>query len=223
MIFNYYNLSKLCLLLSLMAMTSLSAFAQGTICNVEVKFENTDSKENTENVEVQIIHLDKQIIYRRNLLQVGNLYENVTSGNLIVSVFRNTSILDAQIITNRINLDCSKVDKTGLKTIYVSLPTEKSNSANESKIDKSKVVHGDAIHLGKPSYPKSARAANVTGSVNVRVIIDREGYIIFAKAATGHPLLKNASEDAAVKSKYTPTLYEDQPVEVSGIIIYNFN
>ncbi len=84
------------------------------------------------------------------------------------------------------------------------------------------VVNGVAISLPKPVYPAAALAVNAGGAVNVSVLIGTDGNVIEANAVSGHPLLRQASVEAARRSKFTPTLLEGQPVEVTGIIVYNF-
>lgn len=84
------------------------------------------------------------------------------------------------------------------------------------------VINGSALVLAKPKYPPTARAVGASGSVNVQVLIDEEGYVIAAEAVTGHPLLKGVSVLAAKASKFMPTLLSGTPVKVSGIIVYNF-
>ncbi len=46
--------------------------------------------------------------------------------------------------------------------------------------------------------------------------------MISAKAVDGHPDLRQASEDAALRSEFTPVKLAGQPVKVTGVIIYNF-
>jgi TonB family protein len=62
----------------------------------------------------------------------------------------------------------------------------------------------------------------ITGKVDVQITIDETGKVISAKAASGHPLLRNAAETAAWKAKFTPTLLSKVPVKVTGVIVYNF-
>jgi TonB family protein len=81
---------------------------------------------------------------------------------------------------------------------------------------------GRAIKLAKPSYSSLARAAHVSGSVGVQVIIDVDGKVIAAVAVSGHPLLQAASVKAARDSEFTPTKWEGRPVKVVGVITYNF-
>ena len=84
------------------------------------------------------------------------------------------------------------------------------------------VLNGRAIKLPKPSYPKAAREAGASGQVTVRVLIDVTGRVLSAVATAGHPELRKASEDAAMKAEFTPTKLGGQAVKVTGTIIYNF-
>jgi hypothetical protein len=84
------------------------------------------------------------------------------------------------------------------------------------------VLNGGAVFLPAPLYPKSARLMNVKGLVQVAVVIDTEGNVRSANAISGPPLLRRPSEDAALKARFKPTLLSGEPVEVSGVIVYNF-
>ncbi|MGI9055687.1 MAG: energy transducer TonB [Pyrinomonadaceae bacterium] len=91
-----------------------------------------------------------------------------------------------------------------------------------SKILPKGVVNGKAISLPRPAYPAEARSEKAGGAVNVQVIIDEEGNVASAKAVSGHELLRNAAEQAALGAKFSPTLLEGIPVKVTGVIVYNF-
>ena len=84
------------------------------------------------------------------------------------------------------------------------------------------VVNGKAIKLVKPIYPQEAKDAGASGEVQVQVTIDEEGNVTSAIAVSGHDLLRDAAEQAALKSKFTSTLLSRQKVKVSGAILYNF-
>jgi len=84
------------------------------------------------------------------------------------------------------------------------------------------VVNGKAVNLVKPPYPPAARAVRAAGQVQVQVTIDEDGRVISANASSGHPLLKQAAEQAARASKFSPTLLSGQKVKVTGVIVYNF-
>lgn len=84
------------------------------------------------------------------------------------------------------------------------------------------VVNGKAKSLVTPPYPLPAKAVRASGVVNVQVMIDENGNVTSANAVDGHPLLRQAAENAARASKFNPTLLSKEPVKVSGVIIYKF-
>jgi TonB family protein len=84
------------------------------------------------------------------------------------------------------------------------------------------VVNGIATSLPKPPYPAPAAALHVEGKVNVQIMIDETGKVISAKAIDGNPLLRQASEKAALGARFKPTTLSNVPVKVTGVIVYNF-
>ena len=84
------------------------------------------------------------------------------------------------------------------------------------------VINGKATYLAKPPYPAAAKQIRAEGAVNVQVLIDEKGNVVSASAVSGHPLLRAASEKAARESKFSPTLLSNQPVKVTGVIVYKF-
>ena len=86
----------------------------------------------------------------------------------------------------------------------------------------SKVLNSKAKDLVIPRYPPVARAVHAFGAVNVQVTIDEDGNVTSATALSGHQLLRQAAEQAALKSKFTPTFLGEQKVKVTGVIVYNF-
>ena len=100
--------------------------------------------------------------------------------------------------------------------------TDNENSDESPKIISAGVVNGKALSLPKPAYPAEAREEKAGGAVNVQVTIDEQGNVIAAEAVSGHELLRDASEQAALGAKFSPTLLEGIPVKVRGVIVYNF-
>jgi TonB family protein len=84
------------------------------------------------------------------------------------------------------------------------------------------IINGKARKLVKPMYPDAARAARVSGTVTVLIVFDENGKVISATATGGPIELRQASEDAARRSEFTPVRLSGQPVKVTGTIIYNF-
>jgi TonB family protein len=84
------------------------------------------------------------------------------------------------------------------------------------------VLNGKATKKPQPVYPPIAMAARAQGTVVVQITVDEEGYVISARAVSGHPLLQQAAVQAARQARFTPTRLEGKPVKVLGVITYNF-
>ena len=97
---------------------------------------------------------------------------------------------------------------------------EKEQAANP--VIDSGIVNGKATDLPRPVYPAEAKRSRAQGQISVKVLIDKEGRVIHVCAVSGHPLLQDTSESAASKARFTPTLVNGKPVNVTGFINYNF-
>lgn len=84
------------------------------------------------------------------------------------------------------------------------------------------VINGKAIELVKPEFPAMALAVNVYGPVLVKVSVDEGGQVTLANVLKGHPLLRYAAKNAALKSTFEPMTLSGEPVRVEGIISYYF-
>ena len=81
------------------------------------------------------------------------------------------------------------------------------------------VLNGKAISFPKPEHPAQAEAM---GTVVVQVVVDEQGNVISAQATSGPASLHQASVNAALQAKFSPTLLMGEPVKVAGVLIYRF-
>ncbi len=81
---------------------------------------------------------------------------------------------------------------------------------------------GKAISLPKPTYPEEAKRQKISGVVQVEIVIDEQGDVIWAKPIEGHPLLRESSLRAACLSRHSPYRISGEAVKASGFISYNF-
>jgi TonB family protein len=81
----------------------------------------------------------------------------------------------------------------------------------------------NAVKMVMPIYSPFAQRANIEGKVMVEVDLDEQGNVVYAKATSGHQLLRSSAEDAAEKSKFKPVTFENKPIKAKGIIVYNFS
>ena len=84
------------------------------------------------------------------------------------------------------------------------------------------VISGFATSLPKPVYPEIAKRMRISGKVSVQVLVDEEGRVVSATVVNGSPFLRTEAQKAAMQARFSPTKVGDQPVKVSGVIIYNF-
>ncbi|MEP6570188.1 MAG: TonB family protein [Acidobacteriota bacterium] len=84
------------------------------------------------------------------------------------------------------------------------------------------VLNGRALSLPKPDYPADAKAAGAEGVVVIQVIVDEQGNVTEARAVSGPRMLQEASVNAALQAKFSPTLLQGEAVKVTGVIVYNF-
>lgn len=84
------------------------------------------------------------------------------------------------------------------------------------------VINGKAVHKPQPLYPAIAKAARISGTVTVQILVDEQGRVVSAKATNGNAMLYASSVQAAYQARFTPTKLSGQPVKVSGVITYNF-
>lgn len=79
-----------------------------------------------------------------------------------------------------------------------------------------------AVVLVKPVYPIEAKEAGAEGKVRVQIEIDENGGVTSAKAVSGHQLLYEAAQTAALKSKFLTPKINGQREKLVGYLNYNF-
>ena len=86
----------------------------------------------------------------------------------------------------------------------------------------SQISQGMALRRVSPQYPPIARTIRLEGSVQVQVLISEEGRVISTEIVSGHPTLRAAAEEAARQWVFRPTILNEVPVKVQGILTFNF-
>ena len=107
-------------------------------------------------------------------------------------------------------------DSTGKPT------RSKELSGGKGRVIEGGVLMGRVKHLARPDYPSGARANRLAGAVPVSVLVDVDGKVIAASALGGHKMLQGPAVDAACRSSIEPVQLSGQPVQVSGVITFNF-
>lgn len=76
----------------------------------------------------------------------------------------------------------------------------------------------------QPTYPESARAAGVQGTVVLHAVVGMDGTLLSLQVLNSqiHPDLARAAVEAVSQWRYQTTLLNGQPVEVDTVITVNF-
>lgn len=189
--------------------------------------------------QANVLRLEESPIVPKTVSVVPNVQKARPKGNFLVS--DKIGDVDPQSFSTANQTRGNDENATGISQIHQSAPLENAKkvelpppppaikkpvveAAQKQKqtVVSGGVINGKATNLPKPAYPASAKLIRAAGEVSVQVLIDENGNVVSAKAVDGHPLLRGVSEKAALGAKFKPTLLSNQPVKVSGVIIYKF-
>lgn len=84
------------------------------------------------------------------------------------------------------------------------------------------VTQGLLVHRVEPVYPKIALAARITGVVQLKAVIGKDGNIRELQALSGPPLLIPSAIDAVKQWHYRPYLLNGESVEVETNVTVTF-
>jgi protein TonB len=84
------------------------------------------------------------------------------------------------------------------------------------------VMEASLIHRVQPIYPAIARFAHISGTVELRAIIGKDGTVRELEVVSGNAILAQAALAAVREWRYQPTLLSGNPVEVETRITVTF-
>ena len=89
------------------------------------------------------------------------------------------------------------------------------------------VVDGSAqaaklVNRVNPVYPPLAAQTHISGAVQLHVILSKDGTVQAVDVTSGHPLLAQSAIDAVKQWRYSPTLVNNQPVEVETTVAVEY-
>jgi TonB family protein len=74
------------------------------------------------------------------------------------------------------------------------------------------------VNRVNPSYPMLARQTHISGEVQLRVLVAKDGTVKSVEPISGHPLLAQSAMDAVKQWRYQSTLVNGEPVEVETTV-----
>lgn len=119
-------------------------------------------------------------------------------------------------------LDCSEYP--GTDADYRIEEVEFAEASGDSIVKKSPdEITGSLVKKTEAVCPPAARAVRAcANTVEVYVIIDRKGDVIFAGSVSGHPLLRRAGEAAVKNWKFRPAKIKDKTYNAVGYVAVEF-
>ncbi|MGD9628980.1 MAG: TonB family protein [Pyrinomonadaceae bacterium] len=103
------------------------------------------------------------------------------------------------------------------------LAAQKATEVVPEFINLGNLSSANAERLVTPTYSTMARQSRITGRVTVEVVLNEQGEVVSADATSGHAMLRQSAEDAALRSKFKPAEFNGKPIKAKGVIIYNFS
>ena len=103
----------------------------------------------------------------------------------------------------------------------VATPSETVSKPSVAKVPEA-VLRAAATEIPEPDYPQAALLGRISGKVEVQVLVSDKGLVTNARAQSGHTILKEAAEAAALKARFTPSKIAAEPSMAFGVITYNF-
>jgi TonB family protein len=112
----------------------------------------------------------------------------------------------------------SQQSKTPVQILYgPSTPDERRRGPLISGVLNMKVI-SEVL----PAYPQKAKDSRVEGRVEVQLLVNEDGEVIFANPLSGPEGLWAESVRAAVGARFKPTRLAGKPVKITGRIIFDF-
>ena len=73
-----------------------------------------------------------------------------------------------------------------------------------------------------PVYPQNARDKKIEGRVEIQLLVNEDGEVIFANPLSGPEELWAESVKAAVTARFSPMKLSGKPVKITGRVIFDF-
>lgn len=215
----------LLLTFSFVILFTATAAAQDARCPLRLGVFQNDGKTKIENVEATIVNLKTSDKTKAKMQNGMPYFANLVEGSYSVTVSKK----DYKSTIKRIRIICPAFRNTSEVSqdilMWSGSPKEKVNFLDDSYergFFDEVYVNDLALKLVRPEYPSAARAVRASGTVVVRVKVDEQGNVVSAVRVSGHPLLALSAVSAAKKSKFIPSVTREEPITITGSIVYNF-
>jgi TonB family C-terminal domain len=84
------------------------------------------------------------------------------------------------------------------------------------------VLNSKVLNELAPTYPQKAKDQKVQGRVEVQLLVNEDGEVIFANPLSGPEELWAEAVKTSVSARFKPTTLSGKPVKITGRIILDF-
>jgi protein TonB len=84
------------------------------------------------------------------------------------------------------------------------------------------VAQANRLSFVMPVYPAEAKENRIQGTVQLEIMIDKEGHVSQVSVTTGPAELIQSATDAVLQWTYKPTLLNGEPVSVLTTVDVNY-
>ena len=84
------------------------------------------------------------------------------------------------------------------------------------------IMNTRATFEGQPAYPKKAKELHVEGRVEVQLLVNEDGEVVFTNPLSGPEALWAAAVKIAVSAQFKPLKVEGKPRKITGRLIFDF-
>lgn len=81
---------------------------------------------------------------------------------------------------------------------------------------------GQLLRRVIPAYPEIARLARISGTVELLVLVGRDGRVKYVQVLSGSPLLAASAKAGVEQWRYRPTILDGQAIEVETHVTVHF-
>jgi TonB family protein len=110
--------------------------------------------------------------------------------------------------------------KTPVEILYGARDTGSADK-NRSPVH-SGVLNSKASLERLPAYPEKAKQLDIEGRVEVQLLVNEDGEVIFANPLSGPEALWAEAVKGAVAARFPPLSVQGQPRKIEGRIIFEF-
>ncbi|MCM3902959.1 MAG: TonB family protein [Pyrinomonadaceae bacterium] len=109
-----------------------------------------------------------------------------------------------------------------ISTSPIATQTEQPEVTRNASPLVSGALSGMEVDVPEPEYPAKARAEGVSGTIKVRIQVNKKGRVVLARSSSGDRRLRAAAVAAAQNATFSPEKLAVQGRVLSGTITYNF-